>query len=222
MSATTPSHNHLFFSFAQLTSLLSSSCCTYLRNKLDRVPPASLSHRPFRGRPPNIVTDGKMPTAARSASSASKCLLCGCLLLCLFYGGHHALVLPRPNAAEESPQDAPAPHVEESPPSESRCWIFNHLQKAGGTTVKRLLFDLWGSESTTYDSYQWKKGQGYAESVAASLASPAGWSAAGGGYLEALRRTPAFQPDDGRTPCRWFTVFRHPVSRLVSAFYYCR
>lgn len=186
------------------------------------MPPVLLFYRPFTRRPPKIVTDGKTPTAGRPSSSASKCLLCGGLLLCLFYGGHHALVLPRPEIAEESPQDAPALNIEESPPSENRCWVFNHLQKAGGTTVKRLLFDLWGSESTTYDSYQWKKGQGYADSVAASLASPAGWSAAGGGYLEALRFTPAFQPDDKRTPCRWFTVFRHPVSRLVSAYYYCR
>ncbi|CAM9953035.1 unnamed protein product [Ectocarpus sp. 4 AP-2014] len=178
--------------------------------------------RSFRGRPPKIVTDGQRPAAARPSSFASKCLLCGGLLLCLFYGGHHGLALPRPHAAEESSQNAPAPNIEESPRSENRCWIFNHLQKAGGTTVKRLLFDSWGSKSTTYDSYQWKKGQAYAESLASSLASPAGWSAVAGGYLEALRRTPAFQPDDERTPCRWFTVFRHPVSRLVSAYYYCR
>lgn len=107
-------------------------------------------------------------------------------------------------------------------PDSKNCWIYTHLQKAGGTTVKNIFFDFWGSRSTTFDSYQWKKGQEYTESVAADLASPAGLTAAAGGYPEALRGAAAFQDSSGSTPCRWFTVFRHPVSRLVSAYYYCR
>lgn len=38
-----------------------------------------------------------------------------------------------------------------------------------------------------------------------------------GGYTEALRRAVDIQDK-----CSWFTVFRHPVSRVVSAFFYCK
>lgn len=158
----------------------------------------------------------KIPTMERPPSPAIRFLRCA-VLLCL-PGCHRASprLVVEPHNLDQLGVEVGAPPVSEN------CWIYTHLQKSGGTTVKNILFDFWGSRSTTYDSYQWKKGQDYTESVAASLASPEGLKAAAGGYPEALRSAAAFQESDGSTPCRWFTVFRHPVSRLVSAYYYCR
>lgn len=159
---------------------------------------------------------------------ATNYLLCGGLLWCLL--GYRLVIHHRPtiaaSVAHQSDADASLDvdiRVQtEAPPVSEDCWAYTHLQKAGGTTVKNLLFDFWGTKSTTYDSYQWKRGQDYADSAAASLASPTGLNAVAGGYPEALRNTAAFRADNGIQACRWFTVFRHPVSRLVSAFYYCR
>lgn len=111
------------------------------------------------------------------------------------------------------------PGVETTVPISDKCWIFTHLQKCGGTTVKNILHDYWGPKFTIYDSAQWKQGEAFTESFASTLASEAGWTIAAGGYPEALRRTTAVGADD---KCQWFTVFRHPVSRMVSAYYYCR
>lgn len=163
-------------------------------------------------------------------SRATKVLLCcGGLLWCLlgYYNlfGSNRTYFPLAAAAVDHDDAHQTLTMETAtPPDSADCWAYTHLQKAGGTTIKNLLFDFWGTKSTTYDSYQWKKGQGYADSVAVSLASPTGLNAVAGGYPEALRNTLALRADGtgNESSCRWFTVFRHPVSRLLSAFYYCR
>lgn len=101
-----------------------------------------------------------------------------------------------------------------------QCWIFCHLQKCGGTTVKKILGDNWDERSkTTYDSWQWKHGDKFTSSVARSIASETNeLKVIMGGYPEALRGTAAAVGDK----CKWFTVFRHPIPRLVSAYFYCR
>ena len=37
-----------------------------------------------------------------------------------------------------------------------------------------------------------------------------------GGYVETVR------PSESEDKCKWFTVFRHPVARLISAYFYCK
>lgn len=37
-----------------------------------------------------------------------------------------------------------------------------------------------------------------------------------GPYMEIVR------PPVSEDKCKWFTVFRHPVARVVSAYFYCR
>lgn len=130
------------------------------------------------------------------------------LALCLLGRQTKLAVAQAPLSGEERPP----------PPASDKCWIYTHLQKCGGSTVKKILFDYWGKKSTTYDSGQWKLGDKSTEGIAKNLASKTGLNVAAGGYTEALRRTDAFANDK----CRWFTVFRHPVSRMVSAYYYCR
>lgn len=105
-------------------------------------------------------------------------------------------------------------------PASDQCWIFCHLQKCGGSTVKKIIIDTWDERSrTTYDSWQWKHGDKFTSSVARTIASEhQELKVVMGGYPEALRRTAAAVGDK----CKFFTVFRHPIPRLVSAYFYCR
>lgn len=95
-----------------------------------------------------------------------------------------------------------------------RCWIFTHMPKSGGSTVKKILYEWFGRENAfRYNSDAWKLGEEHAASFEEDKRSP--WRLAVGGYAEVLRR-------HGGQRCTWFTLFRHPIARLVSAFYYCR
>lgn len=98
-----------------------------------------------------------------------------------------------------------------------KCWVFNHLNKAGGTTVKRMLHDIWGPQCFTYGAHQWDRGDVHAQSVAKDLVDGNNKRVVAGGYVEALRGSSAVG-----SKCKWFTVFRHPVSRMVSAYYFCK
>eukprot|EP00903_Cladosiphon_okamuranus_P009259 g8835.t1 len=97
------------------------------------------------------------------------------------------------------------------------CWIFMHLQKCGGSTVKKMLKDTWDSRYFVYDSMRWKFGDDFARTFGDKLASGHPWNVMAGGYPEALRGSAAVDAS-----CRFFTVFRHPVARLVSAYFYCQ
>ncbi|CAM9710299.1 unnamed protein product [Ascophyllum nodosum] len=88
------------------------------------------------------------------------------------------------------------------------------MNKAGGTTVKRLLrpfLDDHGINYGLYDSPQWKRGLDFLQNDMLKRDLRVIW----GGYTEAIRPYGMFD-------CKWFTVFRHPVNRLVSAFLYCK
>ncbi|CAM9419432.1 unnamed protein product [Laminaria digitata] len=92
-----------------------------------------------------------------------------------------------------------------------------HLQKAGGSTVKGILKDSWGPKFTIYDSAQWMAGDGYLQQFGGNLTSGDQWNVVAGGYTDALRRSSVVEKN-----CQWFTMFRHPISRMVSAYYYCK
>ena len=117
----------------------------------------------------------------------------------------------RPAAADA------VPTIEVSVPITDKCWIFMHLQKSGGSTVKQILEDVYSHKYTIYDSYQWKQGGAYLQSIAKTLAGGQSWNVIAGGYPEALRHSGGVDEK-----CQWFTVFRHPVTRMVSAYYYCK
>lgn len=101
--------------------------------------------------------------------------------------------------------------------SHKNCWIFTHLKKSGGQTVKKIVHTRWGSRYKEFDGRGWVMGEDVAAEFANTLASGNKWNMVVGGYPEALRRTEAVDHS-----CTFFTMFRHPVTRLVSAFYYCR
>ncbi|CBJ32141.1 conserved unknown protein [Ectocarpus siliculosus] len=101
--------------------------------------------------------------------------------------------------------------------SPDQCWVFMHLQKCGGSTVKYMLRRSYGSRYSIYDSNQWKLGDDISANFGVKLARGETWNVMAGGYTEALRRS---EPVDAG--CRFFTLFRHPIARMVSAYFYCR
>ena len=100
---------------------------------------------------------------------------------------------------------------------DDKCWVFQHLQKAGGSTVKSILRNSWGDEFSIYDSGQWKIGDDFLQLIGDRFVNGKKWKVVVGGYTEALRRSRFVEEK-----CKFFTVFRHPISRIVSAYYYCK
>jgi len=121
--------------------------------------------------------------------------------------------------ATAAPAAAPFEEEEEvSPLDNNQCWIFTHLQKCGGSTIKDSLKHVWGAEAGIYDNMRWKIGDEYSLDFGEQLATgESRFKVMSGGYPEALRRSPAVD-----STCRFFTMFRHPVSRMVSAYFYCQ
>lgn len=93
----------------------------------------------------------------------------------------------------------------------TQCWVFMHMRHSGYDSARRTLVQRWKGKEVVFDSVQWRRGEEYA----AVLMNQTRWSLIHGGYVEALRRRV------GRT-CKWFTLFRHPVARLLSHFHHCQ
>lgn len=99
--------------------------------------------------------------------------------------------------------------------SHPTCWILVHLQKSGGSTLEGILKTQWEKYLHIYDSYQWNKGEKATRKVAQRMMLGNNYIVVAGGYTEGLRRVIG-------ESCKWFAIFRHPVSRLVSAYFYCK
>lgn len=110
------------------------------------------------------------------------------------------------------PLDLPGTGAHESA-HQKHCWVFTHMNKSGGQTIKGLV-NPWiaknGLSLGLYDSVQWKNGTDSARRFLENQ-----YTVTWGAYTEGLR------PHGVRPHCKWFTLFRHPVSRLVSAYYFC-
>lgn len=71
---------------------------------------------------------------------------------------------------------------------EKKCWIFAHLQKCGGTAVKKILFARFGHpEFTMYDSKEWKLGDTLIGESQKELSGGGEYHVVADGYTEALR-----------------------------------
>lgn len=69
-----------------------------------------------------------------------------------------------------------------------------------------------------YGTDEWRLGRAFREgTLTPQLVDEQKYRIATGGYTGGLRLNPRLA-----TSCGFFTVFRHPVHRLVSAYYYCR
>lgn len=91
------------------------------------------------------------------------------------------------------------------------CWIFMHMEKSGGGGARQVAAEHMRKESLVFDTVQWRRGDSFAADIMTSH-----WRLLHGGCVEALRNESA-----GRQ-CKWVTIFRHPVSRLLSAYDHCR
>lgn len=139
----------------------------------------------------------------------------GMVALFLVFG---AIILALHTPGASRPTGVDAVLLLENPGAiNDKCWVFMHLQKSGGSTVKGILKGCWASKLAIYDSAQWKEGDAYLQGFGGNLTSGEQWNVVAGGYTDALRRSSVVDEN-----CRWFTMFRHPVSRLVSAYFYCK
>lgn len=137
-------------------------------------------------------------------------------VLCGNGGGINSATLVLANTLRRKEAgDGSSPTLVTEEVSDHQCWIFTHLQKCGGTTIKAIIHQRWGKRRSIYDSEQWKAGDDKTMQYAKHLLRGRRWEVIAGGYTEGLRPYVGDQ-------CKWFTMFRHPVSRLVSAYFYCR
>ena len=96
--------------------------------------------------------------------------------------------------------------------------MFHHMVKSGGSAVRGLLElseERNGLRRIRYANEEWMHGAQGTRSADEFFTT--GQGVIDGGYVEALRLI-----ENNRNNCKWFTTFRHLVSRLVSAFYYCK
>jgi len=119
-----------------------------------------------------------------------------------------------PNIVEESGLEVNKNDVQQHQEPKN-CWVFSHLQKSGGSSIKTILKrGCTSCAKFIYDSPQWCGGRAVLDRFIDR--QPNRNTVIMGGYTEALRLDPIFNH------CTWFTMFRHPIPRLVSAFFYCK
>ena len=100
---------------------------------------------------------------------------------------------------------------------DKKCWVFMHLPKSGGSTVKKIISENFKERSVLYDTVQYKNGKPYLEYFSNNLLNSNKWDIAVGSYTDVVQNVSAVDKK-----CKAFTVFRHPISRMVSAYYYCK
>eukprot|EP00903_Cladosiphon_okamuranus_P014931 g13823.t1 len=109
---------------------------------------------------------------------------------------------------------APRIRTSRRPPPLEGCWIFTHMNKSGGSTIKAMLAKHMRRTRGSFRVYsQLLYGEGE-DRLKTFLSQKA--TVIAGGYTE------AFRPLGGGQDCKWFTMFRHPISRVISAYLYCK
>lgn len=79
------------------------------------------------------------------------------------------------------------------------CWVFSHMNKSGGTTIRRMILPWLKAKGVTIallDDIEWSSGQVFAQNI---VRNNTGFTH--GGYTEGLR---LYDTRD----CKWFTIFR--------------
>lgn len=95
-----------------------------------------------------------------------------------------------------------------SPPEQPECWVFSHMNKSGGESVKSVL-KAWtdrhnDDKSSTnprvsmrwYDDPHWRLGEGFTRQYVSKRPT-----VSVGAYTQGLLAHEA-------RPCKWFTIFR--------------
>ena len=95
--------------------------------------------------------------------------------------------------------------------------MFLHMVKSGGTTVKDMLRKAAETNNITQPkmtSREYTGGASARRDVENALRDGRGMIY--GGFVETVR------PSKSEDKCKWFTIFRHPVARVISAYFHCR
>ncbi|CAM9616207.1 unnamed protein product [Ascophyllum nodosum] len=93
------------------------------------------------------------------------------------------------------------------------CTMFNHMVKSGGSTIKGKLFGSSRMEGLPIPA-TCINGPGSEQACMDALHN----SPVAVGYVEMLRQV---NNTSIERECEFFTVMRHPIDRLISAFFYC-
>lgn len=95
----------------------------------------------------------------------------------------------------------------------SRCLVYNHMPKSGGTSIKGMLYSSARKAGKDPPGLCIKS-----DVINSELCMNAARNAEViVGYTETLRPT---LTESGRK-CQWFIMLRHPIERLISLFFYC-
>lgn len=112
--------------------------------------------------------------------------------------------------ARQAAKESADPVANEKESQDEQCWIFMHMERSGGGAVRQIATAHWQKDELVYDTVQWRRGDSFAEDVMVSH-----WKLLHGGCVETMR-------NDKARACKWLTIFRHPVARLLSAYDHCR
>lgn len=119
-------------------------------------------------------------------------------------------VISKTSTSSQAKMESADPADDKKESQDEQCWIFMHMERSGGAAARQIATEHWRKDELVYDSVQWRRGDSHAEDVMLSR-----WKLLHGGCVEAVR-------NDEALTCKWLTVFRHPVARLLSAYDHCR
>ena len=125
-----------------------------------------------------------------------------------------SLVVAFPASVRGEEVEVTTPEVHLATPAKRGCWIFHHMRRSGGEPVKVILNSFLQENSLRrglYGNSAWRKGTDFTREFCNN-----DYVISWGAYAEGLRKR------KGTQSCKWFTVFRHPVARVVSAYFHCR
>lgn len=103
--------------------------------------------------------------------------------------------------------------------TDEECLMYNHMPKSGGTTIIGLMTNKWGDRVGHWGSGNWKLREKWMDVWANKFMNKIETGKKNilvGETIEALERT------ELKNKCKKFTVFREPVSRMISAYFYCK
>lgn len=93
------------------------------------------------------------------------------------------------------------------------CWVFMYMGQSGGEIARQIAVEHWWKDRPRlFDTVQWRRGDHSHQADAMGSQ----WRLLHGGCVESLRGYSSARP------CKWMTLFRHPVGRLLAAYDHCR
>lgn len=93
------------------------------------------------------------------------------------------------------------------------CWVFNHMPKAGSTTTLSLFRTFAGAQKQKRANVGFSP---WEDDLRLSEIRDGNLTFIWGEYTKSLRAMGSYKN------CKWFTLMRHPITRIVSMFLDCK